>query len=414
MELNKDTHIVMSAAYQLAVDNQHEFLTPEHILFAALRFGPSRQLMLDCDVNVGKIEKELMIYFNQYLSKEAKEGEPRQSHSFQSIIERTIFLTSSAGKSKIHVEDLLVALLDEPESHAAFYLKDNGMDRLTLLEQVSIRRQADLESDDTLVKFSNEGGGSKSKKNRSTAHNLTGSGVEMQKPKELQGKNPLAQYTICLTEMARNNELEPLIGRHEILERTIQVLARRLKNNPIHVGDPGVGKTAITEGLAQRIVAGDVPSTLQNMELYSLDMASLVAGTRYRGDFEERVKTLIKELSERGNGILFVDEIHSIIGAGSVSSGSMDASSLLKPALVRGEIRCIGSTTYDEFKKSFSKDHALARRFQKIEIPATNYAETLQILEGIKHKYEDFHQVHYTPESLKCAVDLSDQYINER
>ncbi|WGK69904.1 AAA family ATPase [Candidatus Haliotispira prima] len=426
MELHKEAHIVMSAAYKLAVENRHDHLTPEHILFAALRFGPSRQLMVDCDVNVEKMEKKLLAYFEQHLTKfsEGEQKEPEQSHSFQSVIERTMFHISAAGKTEIQVGDLLVALLDEPESYAAYYLKSDGLDRLTLMEQVTMQKQEDAEPDDALVQLWND-----AQNEQSGLQNL-GSGTfsksEMQKRKERaerqkqqsesrgRRQSPLEQFTVCLTGMARNKELEPLIGRKDVLDRTIQVLARRFKNNPVHVGDPGVGKTAVTEGLAQRIVDGDVPSTLRGMELYSLDMAGLIAGTRYRGDFEERMKALIKELSDRGNSILFIDEIQTIIGAGSVSGGSMDASNLLKPALVRGRIRCIGSTTYDEFKKSFSKDHALARRFQKIDVPATTREETLQILEGIKHKYEEFHKVSYTSESLEGAVDLSDQYINER
>ena len=424
MELNKEAHIVMSAAYKLAVDNRHDLLTPEHILFAALRFAPSRQLMMDCDVDVERVEKQLVGYFEKHLSKfsQGDDREPEQSHSFQSVIERTMFHISAAGKTEIQVGDLLVALLDEPESHAAYFLKNDGLDRLTLLEQVTAQKQENAESQDALTQLWND-----AKNERQIVQNLNQGAakndlqkrkerIDRQKQGDSRGKrqSPLKQFTVCLTEMARNNELEPLVGRSDVLERTIQVLARRFKNNPVHVGDPGVGKTAITEGLAQYIVAGAVPSTLQGMELYSLDLAGLIAGTRYRGDFEERMKALIQELGEQGNAILFIDEIHSIIGAGSVSGGSMDASNLLKPALIRGRIRCIGSTTYDEFKKSFSKDHALARRFQKINVPATSREETLQILRGIKHKYEAFHKVRYTVESLEGAVDLSDQYINER
>ncbi len=420
MELNKEAHIVMSAAYKLAVDNGHDHLTPEHILFAALRFGPSRQLIIDCDVDVETVEKKLLIYFEQHLTKSDEENEenvPEQSHSFKNVIERTMFHLSAAGKTEIQVGDLLVAVFDEPESHAAYFLKSSGLDRLTLLEQVMMQKQESSDGRDSLTQLWSESKGERPASNNLGLRKKPGSEKrQKQENAEMGGKRQslLAQFTVCLTEMARNDELEPLIGRDEILDRTIQVLARRLKNNPVHVGEPGVGKTAITEGLAQRIIAGKVPSTLQNMELYSLDIAGLIAGTRYRGDFEERMKSLVKELSERGNGILFIDEIHTIIGAGSVSSGSMDVSNLLKPALIRGQIRCIGSTTYDEFKKTFSKDHALARRFQKVEVPATSREETLEILEGIKHKYEAFHKVSYTQESLESAVDLSDQYINER
>ncbi len=437
MELNKEAHIIMSAAYRIAVENRHDHLTPEHILFAALRFGPSRQLMVDCDVDVEGVEEKLLDYFEMHLTRhpEGQTREPEQSHAFQSVIERTMFHISAAGKTEIQIGDLLVALLDEPESHAAFFLKTDGLDRLTLREQVTLQRQEDAEPGDALTQLWNESQNNRGERgdNRNggrISQQVNGGNSlnrsELQKRKErmerqkqqsaarIKRPSPLEQFTVCLTELARNDELEPLIGRNEVLERTIQVLARRFKNNPVHVGDPGVGKTAITEGLAQRIVAGEVPSALRGMELYSLEMAGLIAGTRYRGDFEERVKALIKELSERGNGILFIDEIHSIIGAGSVSSGSMDASNLLKPALMRGQIRCIGSTTYDEFKKSFSKDHALARRFQKVDVPATSREETLKILNGIKHKYEAFHKVIYTAGSLEGAVDLSDQYINER
>ena len=427
MELNKNAYTVMSAAYRLAVDNRHDHLTPEHILFAALCFDPSKELIRSCRVDVDKVKGKLLHYFEQYLTKfaEGQEKEPEQSHSFQNVIERTMFHISAAGKTEIQVGDLLVALFDEPESYAAYFLKSNGLDRITLLEQITISNQENSDKNDLLIQIWNESKGEQASMNQGqqgeppkrNKERTKKTNVEVRNSKSNgngKGQNSLAQFTTCLTEMARNNELEPLIGRDELLERTIQVLARRFKNNPVHIGDPGVGKTAITEGLAQRIIAGDVPDNLKDMELYSLDMAGLIAGTRYRGDFEERMRALIKELSEHKNNILFIDEIHSIIGAGSVSGGSMDASHLLKPALVRGQIRCIGSTTHDDFKKSFAKDHALARRFQKIDIPATNRLETLKILEGIKDKYEAFHKVSYTAESLEGAVDLSDQYINER
>lgn len=418
MELSKDAHRVMSVAYKLAVEQCHEFLTPEHILYAALEFDDLKHLLEECGANILRVKDSLKNYFDNEIPQQKGRMEPEQSHSFQNVIERTMFRITAAGKSEIYIEDLLVALIDEPECHGAFFLKRDGVDRAALLRQISLKSETCVDSND----LSNSGKNKRDKGHKSNPSFSNGDfkqkaeGIQLRDRVETSKKRPkiLEQFAVNLTSLAEKKELEPLIGRSDILDRTIQVLARRFKNNPLHVGDPGVGKTAITEGLAQRIVKGDVPSSIAGMQIYLIDIPSLVAGTRYRGDFEERLKTLIRELLQQQNSILFVDEIHTIIGAGSVSSGSMDASNILKPALVRGQLRCIGSTTYEEYKKSFSKDHALARRFQKITVEPSTSEEALQILYGISHKYELFHQVSYSEESLRSVVQLSDQYINER
>ena len=396
MRISAELQAVFNLAFEQAKGRHSEFLTPEHLLLAALQFESQVHLLKNCGGDIKKL-KELL---ETYLAKDvplSDETDPTQSAGFQSVIERAIMHTVSAQKEDVETGDVLVSILDERDCYGAYALRMSGVERLPLTEILSHGLEAEDDAD------------AKPEEAEYTA-------PKDEEPSEApKGKKTfLEQFTTDLTALARQGKLEPLIGRQEILERTIQVLCRRLKNNPIHVGEPGVGKTAITEGLAQRIVAGEVPPAIQGFTVYSLDMGNLIAGTRYRGDFEERLKKVIEELTKKDKIILFIDEIHTIVGAGAVSGGSMDASNLLKPALASGKLRCIGSTTFDEYRKYFDKDRALSRRFQKIDVIEPTPDEAYAILQGLKPKYEEFHKVKYSDDALRSAVDLSHQFLNER
>ncbi|MDA3956310.1 ATP-dependent Clp protease ATP-binding subunit ClpA [Oceanispirochaeta sp.] len=401
MDISQELQIIVNAAYQEARSRKHEYFTPEHLLLTTLDFDAPREMLESCGADPDLIIEQLEEFFTKNI--EVVSGaEPVQSEGLQNIIERSMLQMSSAGKDIIHIGDLLVAILDEPESFASYYMKKSGVNRLELLSVVSHPIEDELEGVNSMDSDSED-----------AAEELSSQEGRGHR-QDRKSKSALAQYTTDLTRLAEEGKLEPLIGREDILERTIQILSRRLKNNPVHVGEPGVGKTALTEGLAYRIVNDDVPSFLKGFRIFSLDMGSLLAGTRFRGDFEERMKRVLKDLEKLSKSILFIDEIHTIIGAGAVSGGSMDAGNLLKPALAKGQLRCIGSTTYDEYTKHFEKDHALARRFQKIDIPETTVEETLKILRGLQDVYEIHHGVRYSEEALEAAVRLSDQYINEK
>jgi ATP-dependent Clp protease ATP-binding subunit ClpA len=395
MRISAELQAVFNLAFEQAKVRKSEFLTPEHLLLASLQFESQVGLIKACGGDVKKL-KELL---EDYLSKDipvVDEDEPTQSVSFQSVIERAIMHTVSAQKEFVETGDVLVSILDERDSHGAYALRLSGVERLPLTQILSHGLESEDEPEDE-PKAEDEMAGD-----------------EPSSEPKAGKKSFLEQFTTDLTALARQGKLEPLIGRADILERTIQVLCRRLKNNPIHVGEPGVGKTAITEGLAQRIVNDEVPPALRGFTVYSLDMGNLIAGTRYRGDFEERLKKVIDELLKRDKIILFIDEIHTIVGAGAVSGGSMDASNLLKPALASGKLRCIGSTTFDEYRKYFDRDRALSRRFQKIDVIEPTPDEAFAILLGLKPKYEAFHKVTYSEAALRSAVDLSHQFLNER
>jgi ATP-dependent Clp protease ATP-binding subunit ClpA len=395
MRISQDVQDLLNAAYREAEKRNHEYLTPEHILFAAMNIELSRKIIENSGGDPDAIKKLVDRHLSTNIPV-VKHAKPAQSLGFQSVIERAVFHTEASQKGEVDLGDILVSLYDETESHGSYFLKKSGITRLSLLETVS----HGLGSKDS---FEEDG----------DSDELVGES----EPGEKRGRksnDPLAAFTTDLTALAEEGKLEPLIGREDILERTLQVLCRRLKNNPVHVGDPGVGKTAITEGLAQRIVSGDVPPLLAGFRIYSLDMGSMLAGTRYRGDFEERMKRVVNELMKKDRVILFIDEIHTIIGAGAVSGGSMDASNMLKPALTSGKLKCIGSTTYEEYKKYFEKDRALSRRFQKIEVDEPSEEDTYKILLGLRERYEKYHNVRYADEALRAAVHLSAQYINDR
>jgi ATP-dependent Clp protease ATP-binding subunit ClpA len=400
MRISEEVQGIINAAYQDAKQRNHEYLTAEHVLYAAAFFDLSREILTSCGANPDEIKQQLEDHLAEHVPV-VKDSEPIQSQGFEDVIQRALFHTEASQKETVDIGDILVSILDEEESFGAYFLKKSGVTRYNLLKTIS--HGGILQSPD---------GGEEEFTDEEPE---TPEGVDDEvKQKKKKKKDALSQFTRDLTVAAREGKLEPLIGREDILERTIQVLCRRLKNNPILVGDPGVGKTAVAEGLAGRIADGTVPKVLREYSVFSLDMGSLLAGTRYRGDFEERLKAVLGELDRRENVILFIDEIHTIVGAGAVSGGSMDASNLLKPALQDGHIRCMGSTTYDEYKKFFDRDRALSRRFQKIEIKETTPDETYEILQGLKDRYEEYHDVTYTDAALKSAVDLSAQYINDR
>ncbi len=392
MELNPVLNEVLMAAFNQAKSKKHEYLTPEHILYASLYFDDGKKLIEGTGGDIGSLRGNIEDYFEKKMEVVDTE-EPKQSVGFQNVMERAIWHTASAQKDVLDLGDVFVSIMDEEESYAAYFLGLEGISRYELLKYIShgVTLLPDSMDEDDFVEEEESEGKEKDK-----------------------DTNFLEAFTDELTEKARAGKIDPLIGRDDIIERTIQVLCRRTKNNPIHVGDPGVGKTAITEGLAQRIADGDVPDKLKDMKIFSLDMGSLLAGTKFRGDFEDRLKKIIHELKKMNDVILFIDEIHTVVGAGAVSGGSMDASNMLKPILTSGEVKCMGTTTYEEYKKFFDKDRALSRRFQKIEIPEPTIEDTILILNGIKDRYEEYHSVIYTEESIKSAADLSAKFINDR
>jgi len=402
MKVSSHVQAIINAAYNEARIRNHGYLTPEHILYAALALDEVQGALASCGANTEQIKHGIESYFEQKIPVSNSSEEPTQTVGFQSVIERAVLQSRSAQKEMIDVADILVSLYDEERNHSAFYLRKAGVKRLNLLEVLShgyggSAPQKSMETEDTGYRHMPD-------------EDVNEQGQKAKSAK----KNALERFASDMTALARDNKLEPFIGRTEELDRTVQVLCRRMKNNPVHVGDSGVGKTAVTEGLAQRIVAGNVPGTLKDFSIFSLDMGALIAGTKYRGDYEDRVKRVIDELLKKEKVILFIDEIHTLIGAGAVSGGAMDMSNMLKPALTSGKLRCIGSTTHEEYSKFFDKDRALSRRFQKIDINEPSEADTIAILNGLKPKYEEFHKVRYTDGAIEGAVRLSAQFITER
>jgi len=393
LEIDLELNQIVMAGFNEARQRRHEYIMAEHLLYASLFFDGGKEIINRCGGNIPELKIELENFFKSKVPV-VEELEPMQSLGFQRIMERAIVHCLSSEKESVDLGDVLIALYDEKESFALHFLHCQGISRMELLNYISHGVgviHATMEEQESRPETEDKT--ERQKKGRAGA---------------------LESFTINLTEKARRGEIDPLIGREDILERTIQVLSRRLKNNPLHVGDAGVGKTAITEGLAQLIVDGKVPQPLKNQAIYVLDMASLLAGTRFRGDFEERMKRVIAELKKEKEAILFIDEIHTIVGAGAVSGGSMDASNILKPLLASGNIRCIGSTTHEEYRKYFDKDRALSRRFQKIEIPEPSVEETESILQGLKERYQNYHEVVYSDDAIKAAAELSARYIQDR
>ena len=391
----------LHAALINASSRSHEYATLEHLLLALVEDEEATQVMNACGVDIAELSDVVKQYLDQeYQSLKSDDGgDPQPTAGFQRVIQRAILHVQSSGKDTVTGANVLVALFSERDSYAVYFLQQQDMSRLDA------------------VSFISHGIGKGGGKAGATGDPRTPQGVEdVESAKDEKNKKETAldQFCVNLNEKAENGKVDPLIGRGPEVDRTVQILCRRSKNNPLYVGDPGVGKTAIAEGLARKIVEGDVPEVLEDAVIYSLDMGSLLAGTRYRGDFEERLKQVVNELEQMPDAVLFIDEIHTVIGAGATSGGAMDASNLLKPALSGGTIRCIGSTTYKEFRNHFEKDRALLRRFQKIDVNEPTVEDTVKILNGLRSAFEDHHKVKYTSDALKTAVELSARYINDR
>ncbi|WP_336979198.1 ATP-dependent Clp protease ATP-binding subunit ClpA [Altererythrobacter fulvus] len=387
-------------ALQNASDRAHEYATLEHLLLALVEDPDAAEVMTACGVDLGELAEVVKQYLDQeYQSlKTEDEADPQPTAGFQRVIQRAILHVQSSGKDTVTGANVLVALFSERDSYAVYFLQQQDMSRLDAVSYIS----------------HGIGKGGRQVETRTPG----GAEEPQQQAEEKSDKSKkdsaLDQFTVNLNQKALDGKVDPLIGRGPEVDRTIQILCRRSKNNPLYVGDPGVGKTAIAEGLARKIVEGDVPEVLEKAVIYSLDMGALLAGTRYRGDFEERLKQVVSELEKMPHAVLFIDEIHTVIGAGATSGGAMDASNLLKPALSGGTIRCIGSTTYKEFRNHFEKDRALLRRFQKIDVNEPTVEDTIKILRGLRSAFEEHHKVKYTPEAIKTAVELSARYINDR
>ena len=392
-ELEQTLHNALTAASS----RRHEYATLEHLLLALIDDEHASKVMAACGVETADLKEAVRLYLDTELDalKVGSDTDPSPTSGFQRVVQRAILHVQSSGREEVTGANVLVALFSERESYAVFFLQQQDMSRLDA------------------VSFISHGVG---KAGQPTEQREV-KGAEEEKAAKQDGKkgeSALKQFCVDLNEKAKNGKVDPLIGRGPEVDRTVQILCRRSKNNPLYVGDPGVGKTAIAEGLARKIVEGQVPEVLLPAVIYSLDMGALLAGTRYRGDFEERLKQVVTELEKLPHAILFIDEIHTVIGAGATSGGAMDASNLLKPALSGGSIRCIGSTTYKEFRNHFEKDRALLRRFQKIDVNEPTVEDTIKILTGLRTAFEEHHHVKYTPDAIKSAVELSARYINDR
>ncbi|MBT8040564.1 MAG: ATP-dependent Clp protease ATP-binding subunit ClpA [Xanthomonadales bacterium] len=391
---SKELEVSISQAYQEARDKRHEYLTVEHMLLALLENGSALSILNACGADVGALEndlRKLMADNTPVLEEEGRDTQP--TIGFQRVLQRALYHVQSAGKDEVLGANVLVAIFSEKDSLAAFLLNRHDVTRLDVVNFIS-HGISKIEGDDEPTEDPSA---------------LDGDDLEGQKQ-----ATALEQFTTNLNERAANGQIDPLIGREKEIQRTVQVLCRRRKNNPLYVGESGVGKTAMAEGLALRIVEGEVPEILADATIYALDLGGLLAGTKYRGDFEKRLKAVVKELQAIPGAVLFIDEIHTIIGAGAASGGVMDASNLIKPVLASGELRCIGSTTFQEFRSVFEKDRALARRFQKIDITEPSTSETVEILRGLKARFEEHHHVEYSDQALVTAVELSVRHINDR
>ncbi|MCR4940363.1 MAG: ATP-dependent Clp protease ATP-binding subunit ClpA [Treponemataceae bacterium] len=413
MTLDDELQQVLDSALAAAKKNKHGFITPEHVLAAALELGAIKDLFLVC----GADPEYILSGVNSYLNKQIPcfdDSEPMQTLGFQSLLQRAVIHCISAEKKNVELTDVIVCMFDDSREYCSYYLRKGHLDKLRLMEVLSFNtygKDSPYSSDFPLDTEEAE----KLKKSTPQTDDSEASSQEPAKPKRSKdNRSALAKYTRNLTEEASDGSFDVLVGRDDEIERTIQVLCRRVKNNPIHVGDAGVGKTAVTQGLARRIVDGEVPDVLRGVSIYSLDMGALIAGAKFRGDFEERLKKVLDELQKKKKAILYIDEIHTIVGAGAVSGGTLDAANILKPVLSDGRIKCIGSTTFEEYARTFEKDRALARRFQKIEIQEPSAKEAVEILKGLRSRYEDFHQVRYTDEALVSAVELSVQFLQEK
>jgi len=391
---SKDLELTIGQCYKDAREQRHEFMTVEHLLLALIENPSAAAVLRACNADLAKLGKDLksIIVETVPVLPSGDERDTQPTLGFQRVLQRAVYHVQSSGRKEVTGANVLVAIFGEKDSHAVYFLNQQEVTRLDVVNYIS----------HGVAKIGQE-----------SAQPASEPGKEGEGGEEPRG-NPLTEFASNLNEQARAGKIDPLIGRTEEIERTIQVLCRRRKNNPLYVGEAGVGKTALAEGLAKRIVEGEVPEVLRECTIYALDLGALVAGTKYRGDFEKRLKAVLAQLKKEPHAILFIDEIHTIIGAGSASGGTMDASNLIKPVLASGELRCIGSTTFQEYRGVFEKDRALARRFQKIDVVEPSVAESFEILKGLKSRFEEHHKIEYTNEALKAAVDLSVKHIGDR
>jgi ATP-dependent Clp protease ATP-binding subunit ClpA len=392
--LSEELEITLNRAFKQAREKRHEFMTVEHLLLALLDNPTSNSALKACGADLQQLQNDLNRFLDETTPTipENEEREIEPTLGFQRVLQRAVFQVQSSGKKEVTGANVLVAIFSEQESQAVYLLSKQDIARLDVVNYIShgISKVDDSSDADSV------------------------SSSEEETESENQAKSALESYATNLNQMAMRGKIDPLIGRKDEIDRTLQVLCRRRKNNPLFVGEAGVGKTALAEGLAKRIVDGEVPEVISDAVIYSLDLGSLLAGTKYRGDFEKRLKAVLTQLKKQPGSILFIDEIHTIIGAGAASGGAMDASNLIKPVLASGELKCIGSTTYQEYRGIFEKDRALARRFQKIDVPEPSVEEAIQILDGLRSRFEEHHDVKFTRQALRSAVELAERYINER
>jgi ATP-dependent Clp protease ATP-binding subunit ClpA len=401
--LSRNLEQTLHRSLSFASDRRHEYATLEHLLLGLADDSDAATVLRACGVDLDKLRQELTEFLDKDLSglTTDRATEPKPTAGFQRVVQRAAIHVQSSGRDEVTGANVLVALFSERESHAVYFLQLQDMTRLDAVNFISHG-------------IAKAPGRTTQRPAQGAAPAPEGSEGEREEKPRGRNQDALSTYCVNLNKKANAGKIDPLIGRDSEIERTIQILCRRTKNNPLYVGDPGVGKTAIAEGLAKRIVEGDVPEVLAKSTIFALDMGALLAGTRYRGDFEERLKAVVTELENQPGAVLFIDEIHTVIGAGATSGGAMDASNLLKPALASGSLRCIGSTTYKEFRNYFEKDRALVRRFQKIDVNEPSLEDTIKILKGLKTNYERHHKVRYTDEAIRGAVELAAKYINDR
>ncbi|MFT4581000.1 MAG: ATP-dependent Clp protease ATP-binding subunit ClpA [Gammaproteobacteria bacterium] len=394
--LSKELEVTLNLAFKDAREKRHEFMTVEHLLLALLDNPTAVKVLRACGADLSQLRRQLDDFINESspLLPVDEDRDTQPTLGFQRVLQRAVFHVQSSGKKEVTGANVLVAIFGERESQAVYLLNQQNIARLDVVNCISHGISKVSDDDETA-------------ENPAAAADPEGESAEG-------GKSPLEAFATNLNELARNGKIDPLIGRQHEIERTIQILCRRRKNNPLFVGEAGVGKTAIAEGLAKKIVDGDIPEVLQDATIYSLDLGALLAGTKYRGDFEKRLKNVLAQLHKEPGAVLFIDEIHTIIGAGAASGGVMDASNLIKPVLASGDLKCIGSTTYQEYRGIFEKDRALARRFQKIDVNEPSVEETIKILQGLKSRFEEHHDVKYTNQALRASAELTERYINDR
>ncbi len=393
--LDKELEQTLNDSFRKTREQRHEFMTVEHLLLALLENRSAARVLRACGTNLNALHADLSKFLeeNSPLLPDDDERETQPTLGFQRVLQRAVFHVQSSGKKEVTGANVIVAIFGERESHAAYFLSKQNIARLDVVNYIShgiakVPEDEQSENDDAIA--------------------------DDESQNDEAGSSPLEAYAVNLNDQATQGKIDPLIGRELEVQRTIQILCRRRKNNPLYVGEAGVGKTAIAEGLAKMIVDGDVPEVLQNCTIYALDLGGLLAGTKYRGDFEKRLKGVIKQLKKTEGSILFIDEIHTIIGAGAASGGVMDASNIIKPVLSSGEMKCIGSTTYQEYRGIFEKDRALSRRFQKIDVEEPSIEETIKILQGLKSRFEEHHEVKYTQQALRSATELTERYMTDR